>query len=157
MRKRILDPILPEGSQPTDEWLDLDTLADVEVTSEEASHPIESALLPNRGTGWIAAGPGPQVVRLLFQRPQQVRRIWLTFSDAETERTQEFTLRWSSDAGQTFQDIARQQWNFSPRGSVCESEDYRVDLPAVVVLELTIVPDIGGGSARACLAEWRVA
>jgi hypothetical protein len=36
-------------------------------------------------------------------------------------------------------------------------EDYNVDLVGVTVLELRIVPDISGGSARASLAQLRVA
>jgi hypothetical protein len=51
----------------------------------------------------------------------------------------------------------RQQYNFSPPGAAREVEDYDVDLDAVTVLELRIVPDISGGSARASLAQLRVA
>jgi hypothetical protein len=51
----------------------------------------------------------------------------------------------------------RQQWNFSPAGSTLEVEDYRVELNGVVMLELSIKPDIGGLEAIASLASWRVA
>ena len=54
-------------------------------------------------------------------------------------------------------EIVRQQWNFEPSGSTSESEDYEVELPGVAALELHIVPDISGGSARASLAELRLA
>ncbi len=50
-----------------------------------------------------------------------------------------------------FREIVRQQWNFSPPTSTRESEEYRVELSEVTVLELTIVPDISGGAARASL------
>ena len=39
-------------------WLNLDALAQVEVTSEDAAHPIESGLLPGTESGWRAAQPG---------------------------------------------------------------------------------------------------
>ncbi len=66
-------------------------------------------------------------------------------------RTQEFVLRALSNPGGPFREIVRQQWNFSPPTSTRESEEYRVELSEVTVLELTIVPDISGGAARASL------
>ena len=44
----------------------------MEVTSEDAAHPIESALLPGSASGWRAAAPGTQTIRLLFIRPQRL-------------------------------------------------------------------------------------
>jgi hypothetical protein len=79
------------------------------------------------------------------------------FHEDEQERTQEFVLRWSPDVGQSYQEIVRQQYNFSPPEAVSEVEDYDVDLDGVTALELKIVPDISGGSARAALAQLRVA
>ena len=38
-----------------------------------------------------------------------------------------------------------------------EVEDYEIDLDGVTALELRIVPDISGGSARASLAQLRLA
>ena len=35
------------------------------------------------------------------------------FEEDEMMRTQEFVMRWSSDPGGPFREIARQQWNFS--------------------------------------------
>jgi len=43
------------------------------------------------------------------------------------------------------------------RGSAEEVEEYRVDLPGVVELELVVTPDISGGESPASLAELRVA
>jgi len=51
----------------------------------------------------------------------------------------------------------RQQWNFTPAGASCESEDHFIELPAVTVLELSIIPDISGGAAVASLARLRLA
>jgi hypothetical protein len=50
----------------------------------------------------------------------------------------------------------RQQWNFSPLNSTRDVEDYRVELSGFNVLELVIVPDIGGEMARASLKSLRV-
>ena len=63
------------------------------------------------------------------------------------KRTQEFVLR----SGEPFREIVRQQWNFSAPSSTREAEEYRVQLSDVSILELTIVPDIQGGSACASL------
>ena len=157
MRKRII-PFTREGTAtPSDDWLDLDDVAEVEITSEDAAHPIEDALLPGSSPGWRAAGPGEHTIRVLFPVPQHLRRIWLEFVDPDHERTQEFVLRWSPDGGDTYHEIVRQQWNFSPNRATSETEDVRVDLPMVTVLDLTINPDISGGHAPASLAQLRLA
>ncbi len=157
MRKRIIAPVQQDTASPVQDWLNVEGLAEVELTSEEATHPIEAALLPGRPSGWRAAGPGRQTIRLLFTPPLRLRRIWLHFVEPRTVRTQEYVLRWSPDGGQTFREIVRQQWNFSAPGVTWETEDHHVDLPAVTVLELSIIPDISGGTAVASLAQLRLA
>ena len=138
-------------------WLDLEDMAQVELTSEDPTHPVEGALLAKSGSGWRAAEPGVQSIRLLFHQPQRLRRIRLRFDEPATGRTQEFALRWSPDGGRSFRDLVRQQYTFSPEGSTSEVEDLNVDLTSVTALELTIIPDQGRGQARASLAEWRLA
>jgi hypothetical protein len=157
MRKRIIAPVQQETASSDQDWLNVEGLAEVEITSEDAAHPIESALLPGCASGWRAAVPGKQTMRLLFTHPQRLQRIWLNFVEPVTERTQEYVLRWSPDGGQSFREIVRQQWNFSPRGATCETEDHHVELPAVTVLELSIIPDTSGGNAFASLAQLRLA
>jgi hypothetical protein len=107
----------------------------------------------------LAGAPqrGQQTIRLVFDQPQTLRRIWLEFSESECERTQEFTLRWSDAPQGTFREIARQQYNFSPRGSTREIEDYQVRLNNVSVLELTIKPELNAGSGIATLSRLHVA
>ena len=158
LRKAVLGsaPRTTEPS-PDDRWLDLERIARVEVTSEDPSGPVEGALVPGGEPGWRAGGAGPQTIRLLFDEPQRVRRLDLLFVEPEATRTQEFVLRWSPDGGRSYQDVVRQQWNFSGGGSVREAEDYRVELHGVTALELLIVPDVSGGDARASLVRWRVA
>jgi hypothetical protein len=138
-------------------WLNLEAMAQVELTSEDPTCPIEGALLPNDLPGWRAAAPGTQSIRLLFHQPQQLRRILLRFEEPSNRRTQEFVLRWSGDGGRSSNDLVRQQYTFSPEGSTSEVEDLNVDLRSVTALELTIIPDQGREQAHACLAEWRLA
>jgi hypothetical protein len=128
----------------------------VEVTSEEKEYPVEAALVAGEMRGWRAAVSGAQSIRLIFDEPQRLARISLVFQETETERTQEFVLRWFGDGGRSFREIVRQQWNFSPPNSIRESEEYQVGLSAVTVLELVIVPDISRGLARASLKSLRV-
>jgi hypothetical protein len=156
MQKRIIAPDKHESEFPDQDWLNLEALAEVEVTSEDAAHPIECALLSGSDAGWRAAEPGKQIIRMLFSHPQRLRRIWLKFAEPDAERTQEYVLRWSADGGQSFQEIERQQWNFSPGGSTQETEDHHVDLQRITVLELSIIPDIRGGDAFASLAQLRL-
>jgi hypothetical protein len=156
MRKQFISPT-PETVQPNvEDWLDLERAAAVEVTSEEENFPVESALLSGDTRGWRAAIPGTQTIRLLFDRPQKLRRISLVFEEHETTRTQEFVLRWSSDGGRSFREIVRQQWNFSPPQTVRELQEYGVELSDITVLELIITPDISGGMARASVKSLRV-
>jgi hypothetical protein len=157
MRKRIVRHGVQEVSRTAQHWLDVDRLAQVEITSEDAAHPIESALLPDTGPGWQAAGAGEQTVCLLFDAPIRLSRIRLVFQEEQHVRTQEFALRWSPDGGQSYRQLVRQQYNFSPPATTREVEDYTVNLDGVTALELSIVPDISGGEARASLARWQLA
>lgn len=157
MRKRIINQG-PQNLAPLEQsWLDLRRLAQVELTSEDAAYPIEAALMPRAGSGWRAAQAGEQTIRLLFDELQRAKRIQLVFHEDQQARTQEFVLRWSPDGGQSYREIVRQQYNFSPPGITREFEDYAVDLAGVTALELKIVPDISGGDARASLAQLRIA
>ena len=151
MRKRLITPAPQDARSDRDHRLDLSSTALVEVTSEEKDHPIESALILGESKGWRAAEPGPQTIRLIFDRPQKLQRISLVFEEKETSRTQEFVLRWSSEQTNSLREIVRQQWNFSPHHTTTEVEEYRTDLSGVTVLELIIIPEIGGGTARASL------
>jgi hypothetical protein len=130
MRKTIT-PLARYAAPADDRWLNLDDLADVQVSSEDPAHPIEGALLEGQATGWRAAMPGEQTIRLGFSTAQPIRRIHLRFAETGGARTQEYVLRWSSDGGTTFRDIVRQQWNFSPDGSTSQIEDHHVELPAL--------------------------
>jgi hypothetical protein len=157
MRKRTINQTSEGISLAGHKWLDLERLAQVEVTSESAAHPIESALIPDNGPGWRAAQPGEQTIRVIFEEPVSLRRILLMFHEEEHARTQEFVLRWLPEGEGISRDIMRQQYNFSPPGTTREIEDHRVELNGVTALELRIVPDISSGGACASLAQMRLA
>jgi hypothetical protein len=157
MRKRIVGPHrAQQGDQADKDWLDLEQIATVEVTSEDHSFPIECAFGSDDGPGWRASQGGEQQIRIIFDKPVSVHRMELRFHEADCERTQEFVLRWSSESRGSATEIVRQQWNFSPTGSTTEIEQYVVDLDGVSVLELAIRPDLHRPEAVATLASWRL-
>ena len=155
MQKRLIE--MPAARDMDENWLNLEPMAQVKLSSEDSGHPVEGALLLTEGRGWLAARPGVQTIRLLFHQPQRLRRILLHFNEPAVNRTQEFTLRWSPDGGRSLRELLRQQYTFSPAGSTTEVEDLNVDLASVTALELTIDPDQGAGHARASLSAWRLA
>jgi len=144
MRKSLIDTASPAASQTPasshDSWLDLDTIATVEITSEDPHFPIEHALGSVPSSGWRAAAKGPQFIRLNFDQPTAIRHIHLHFADLAAERSQEFAI-YARSGDAEIREVLRQQFTFSPRGSSEEIEDYTVDLPAVTSLELRIDPD----------------
>jgi hypothetical protein len=137
--------------------LNLEEIARVEISSEDPQYPIESAFTHGGGLGWRASQPGEQTIRLLFDEPKDIRRISLRFSEPQAKRTQQFMLRWADSQTGPFREIVRQQWNFNPRNSTMEVEDYKVDLHHVLALELTIDPDLGKNQAFAALTDWHLA
>jgi hypothetical protein len=159
MRKSLIAPATGTDSkeEPEQEWLEIENVAKVELTSEDPNFPIEFALASRNGPGWQAATRGEQTIRIVFDKPRPLHRVRLEFSETEVERTQEFTLRWAAEPRGPLSDIVRQQWTFSPEGSTREVEDYRVNLSQVAVLELALKPDLAPGNALATLARWNVA
>src|SRR4029450_2509088 len=136
MRKQTMNSGSEAVSRPAGVWLDLERLAQVEITSESAEHPIESALIPDRGPGWRAAQPGKQTIRLIFDQPVSLGRILLRFEEEKQARTQEFVLRWLPKGQQSRREIVRQQFTFRPPATNQESEDYSVKLAGGMAVEL---------------------
>ena len=157
MRKHIINATEPNPPGTSEKWLNLEEIARVEISSEDPQYPIESAFAHGEGPGWRASQPGEHTIRLLFDEPKDIRRITLRFSEPQAERTQQFTLRWADSQTAPFREIVRQQWNFDPRNSTMEVEDYKGDLHHVLALELTIDPDLGKNQAFAALTDWHLA
>lgn len=137
-------------------WLNLPAIAAVEFTSEDPSFPIEAVFSQELSSGWRAAQPGVQVIRLIFDIPQKISRVRLVFQENTHVRTQEFVLTWARDLADAPQQIVRQQFNFSPPHVVSEQEDYSCVLDAVKVLTLSITPDIQKSHVLASLAHWQI-
>ena len=156
MRKRLITPTQETVRSRGEGWLDVEQAAMVEITSEDKDYPVESAFASEEAQGWRAAEAGTQTIRLVFDQPQRLKRISVVLEEKEIGRTQEFVLRWSADGGNSFREIVRQQWNFSPPETIREVEEYQVELASVTVLELIIVPNVSGGSARASVKSLRL-
>jgi hypothetical protein len=159
MRKEIIGEHSIAAQTRDDEWLDIERVARVQLTSEDPAFPIENALSTNperNEVGWRAGGPGAQAIALHFDAPQNIRRLFVQFIEREAERGQEFVLRYTSPTEMN-REIVRQQWTFSPSGSAQETEDYAVNLDSVTKLEMVIDPDRGRGQSLATLSALRLA
>jgi hypothetical protein len=155
--RKIVKKAEAELTPENGSWLDLSAIAQVEVTSEDSQHPIESVFSEDTEGGWRASERGKQTIRLYFDQPQRVRRVWLHFQELQTERTQQFSLHWSKNKDDALRPLVQQQWNFSPGGSTSQIEDYKLELDDVGILQLVIDPDISKGPAVATLQRWRIA
>lgn len=65
MRKRIVGSSVIQGKAAdlNDRWLDLEQVATVEVTSEDAHFPVEAVFESDSGIGWRASQDGEQPIR----------------------------------------------------------------------------------------------
>jgi hypothetical protein len=158
LRKQILaDRPATLASQPGE--IDIAALATVLVSSETAEHPIDHVFDTQRGPGgtrWVAAEPGEQVLILAFDTAQTIRRVSLEIEELEVSRTQELELSVSSDGGQTYRELRRQEYTFSPPGTTFEREDWSITAEGVTHLRLRITPDKGGKPCRATLTSLSV-
>jgi hypothetical protein len=150
IRKKLIQETGTKG----EERLDLARCATFEVTSEEPASPLENALATD-AKKWIASTPGEQIIRVTFDEPQTVSKISLLFEETDTSRSQEFVLSWLPDGESTWQQIVRQQFNFSPPNTTQERESFQVRLEKAKALELKIIPERSGGG-RASLSQLRV-
>jgi hypothetical protein len=139
MRKSIVSPSAVAAPPISELWRDLERIARVEISSEDDRFPIEHALGKKESTGWRAAGTGPQLIRLHFDEPLNIKRLRLHFVDKAAERSQEFAV--FAGSGSELKEVVRQQWTFSPYGSTEEIEDYTVNLSGITTLEVRIDPD----------------
>lgn len=156
MRKSALNGDSSVQQRPSpDDWLDLEHVASLEISSEDPAHPFEHALLGEETEGWKSGEPGLQTIRLKFDEPRFIRRIRLDFRESRAERSQEFTL--SAITGDQRREIVRQQWTFSPTGSTIEVEDYSVNIPNVSILELSIDPGRHDKQSHASLQSIAIA
>jgi hypothetical protein len=155
LRKQILKT-LPSHSVPQAGEIDIAATAIVQVTSEDAAHPIDHVFDHRRGLGgsrWVAEDPGEQTLLLVFDTPQTIRRVILEIEEPDMSRTQEICLSVSHDGGQTYRELRRQEYHFSPPGTTFEREDWAVLAEGVTHLQLWMKPDKGGQPYRATLTS----
>jgi hypothetical protein len=139
MRKSIVSPSAVAQTPINELWRDLERIARVEISSEDVAFPIEQALGQKEASGWRASETGPQLIRLNFDEPMNIKRLRLHFVDKAAERSQEFAV--FAGSGRELKEVVRQQWTFSSYGSTEEIEDYVVNLSGITTLELKIDPD----------------
>ena len=131
-------------------------VATVQVSSEQASHPIDNVFDNRRGPGgsrWIADGPGEQTLILVFDSPQAIRTVSLEVEELSVSRTQELTVSVSSDGGRTYRELVRQEFTFSPPSTSFEREVWSVKAEGVTHLRIDIKPDKGGRVGQATLTS----
>jgi hypothetical protein len=159
LRKQIV-PRRSSESGSLEGEISIPDVATVQVTSEEADHPIDHAFDQQGGPGgsrWIASEPGEQTVILLFDAPQTIRKIGIEIEELAVSRTQELSLSVSSDGGRTYRELVRQEFNFSSPGTSFERELWSASAEAVTHLRLDIKPDKGGRAGRATLTSLTLA
>jgi hypothetical protein len=158
LRKQIIPS--PERDRPAalpaSERLDVAALATVLVTSESREHPVDH-LFDGRdgpgGTRWIAREDGEQTIIVAFDAPQRLHEVALETEETHAARTQVLTLALSRDGGESYQEILRQEFNFSPPGTTFERERWRVPADGVTHVRVTVQPDKGNAPARATLTS----
>jgi hypothetical protein len=151
LRKQILGTATPKPADAA-KVLDVASLARVLVSSEEHDHPVDFAFDGRGGPGatrWIAAETGEQTLIVAFDRPQAVRAIRLEVEEPDVARTQELQVALSTDGGDTYREIVRQEYTFSPPGTALERERWSVEAAGVTHLRVVIRPDKGGAACRA--------
>lgn len=154
LRKEILttQPITSAHRAPQK---DIASIATVLVTSEDPDHPIDHVFDSQRGPGasrWIAAQPGEQTLILAFDAPQTIRKVLVEIEEPNISRTQEMDVSVSNDGGQTYRELVRQEYTFSPPGTSLEREEWSINADGVSHLRLRIKPEKGGKACRATLS-----
>jgi len=158
LRKHIVK-VPPSHLVPQPGEMDIAATATVQVTSEDPTHPIEHVFDNRRGPGgsrWVAAEPGEQTLILAFDTPQIILQTILEVEEPEVSRTQELQLSVSHDGGQTYRELRRQEYHFSPPGTTFEREDWVVTAERVTHLQLWMKPDKGSKPCRATLTSFVV-
>jgi hypothetical protein len=159
LHKRIINTLDTPGVESDPAALDIAAVATVIVTSEDPAHPIDNIFNYEDHTGrgrWVAATPGEQCLILDFDTPQTIRQIALTIEEREMPRTQELTISFSSDSERSYQELIRQEYNFSPPGTTWERESWSLPALKVSYLRFQINPDKGGKPCHATITSLRL-
>jgi hypothetical protein len=156
LRKRILNTDESPASGHDKAALDIAAIATVIVTSEETANPVNHIFDQSHGPGatrWVAAKVGEQDLIVDFDTPQTINRIVLEVEETEVSRRQEVVISISRDGGHGYDELIRQEYNFSPPGTTFERETWMVSAQRVTHLRLHIIPDKGGKPCRATVTS----
>jgi hypothetical protein len=156
LRKRIINTGGASVSGADSGSIDIPAVATVIVTSEDPAHPIDHIFNNHDHIGarrWVAANTGEQCVIFDFDTPQPIHQIAVAIEEREVQRSQELTISISSDGGQSYQELIRQEYNFSPPGTTWERETWSLPATRVSHLRLQIKPDKGGKLCHATLTS----
>jgi len=159
MRKQIFQTEPRQADQPALSELDVASMATVLVTSEADGHPVEHTFDNQRGPGgtcWRAATDGDQTLILAFDQPQSIREVALEVEETGLSRTQELTLAVSTDGGQNYRELLRQEFNFSPPQTTFERETWQTKVDGITHLRLWVKPDKGNRPCRATVTSLSV-
>ena len=155
MRKPIIQST-SASTASSSAGLDVAAIATVLVTSELTGHPVENAFDGRRGPGssrWVSETGGEQTLKLAFDAPQTIRSVGLEIEETGENRTQELQLAVSRDGENSWRELVRQEFNFSPTGSTFEREEWSINAEGVTHLRLQIKPDKGGRPCRASVTS----
>lgn len=159
VRKRILPGGGSPGALLAANEIDLVASATILYSSEDPGNPVESLFDGRSGRGatrWASARPNArEEIVIEFDRPQRITRMIFEAEELHVERTQQVTIEYSMDRGETFRRCLVQEYTFSPGGSTFEREDLGLDLREVTHIRLLVVPD-KGGSGTASLTSLRL-
>lgn len=124
----------------------LERLAEIQLTSESAAHPIEAALLPGHGDGWRASVPDYKQFRSFSTiRNRYGRSTSSSWRSGKHARRNSFCAGLESRTAPSKRLCANNITSFR-RGARWRTGG---------VLELHIVPRIEGGGT-ASITEWRI-
>lgn len=161
LRKRLLKEhageTVPPGTNAT--MMSVPDVASVLVSSEDPLHPIDHVFDDRNGPGgtrWIAGEVGEQTIIVAFDRPQRLQKVNLEIEEADMSRTQELSLAVSDDGGQTYREVLRQEYNFSPPDAMFEREWWAVPVENLTHLRLIIKPDKGNKPSRATVTSLKL-
>jgi hypothetical protein len=119
-------------------------------------HPVEHLFDGQHGADaprWVAGEPGEQTVLLAFDTPLPTRHLLLEIHERETARTQELEVSVSTNGGNTYRELIRQEFTFSPPGTTCERETWTLSIDPITHLRLRVKPDKSGGPSRATITS----
>lgn len=125
--------------------LEIAAMARIKLTSEDPEHPIDHVFDGTTGPGasyWQAAEPGEQTIVIEFDHPQAIRQLTLEIEETNVSRHQQLQLLTSQDGGRSYQEILRQEFNFSPPGTTFEQEQWAIPREEITHIKLWIQPDM---------------